>query len=257
MKWEKEMSEARALYLDLMAKVITNTIYGNADIMPVAASKEYDPQKRETGLDWPAAAHSMIGTKRMQNLRELCEQVLTDNIPGDFIETGIWRGGACIMMRAALKAYGDTSRKVYCCDSFAGLPKGEPDKYPNETKAELHKYKELAVSREQVASNFERYGLLDDQVVFVEGFFADTLPKLTAERFALLRLDGDMYSSTIQALEALYPKLSPGGFIIVDDYAFVHACKQAVEDYRAAHGIADQIQPIDWAGVFWRKSKIT
>lgn len=248
--------DTRTLYLDLIAKVLTNTIYGDANLMPTADSPNYDPEKRALGLDWPAAAHSMIGTKRMNNLRQLCERVLSDNIPGDLIETGVWRGGACIMLRAILKAYGDTTRKVYCADSFAGLPKAERDKYPQETNAELHQYKELAISREQVASNFDKYGLLDEQVVFVEGFFADTLPKLSAERFALLRLDGDMYSSTIQALDALYPKLSPGGFIIVDDYNFVAACRNAVEDYRAAHGITDKIETIDWAGVYWRKSAI-
>ena len=102
-------------------------------------------------------------------------------------------------------------------------------------------------------TNFARYRLLDDQVVFVKGFFSDTLPKLDAGPFALVRLDGDMYESTFVALEHLYPKLSPGGFLIVDDYGAVGQCEQAVHDYRKREGIDAAIEPVDWTGVFWRK----
>jgi predicted O-methyltransferase YrrM len=86
----------------------------------------------------------------------------------------------------------------------------------------------------------------------VEGFFQDTLPNLDAGPFAVIRLDGDMYGSTIVALENLYPKLSPGGFVVVDDYA-LPACREAVTDYRSAQGIDAKIEEIDWTGVWWRK----
>jgi O-methyltransferase len=94
--------------------------------------------------------------------------------------------------------------------------------------------------------------LLDDRVRFLPGWFKDTLPDAPIDRLALLRLDGDLYESTIQALEALYPRLSPGGFCIIDDY-IIKACRQAVADYRAKHGVSAEIIHIDGAGVFWRK----
>jgi macrocin-O-methyltransferase TylF-like protien len=250
-----ETDEARALYLDLMAKVITNTIYGDANQSPWA-QPTYDAALRDTGRDWPVVAHSMIGMQRMNNLRQLCERTIQEGIPGDFIETGIWRGGACIMMRAVLKAYGDVSRKVYCADSFSGLPKPDPDRYPLDAGDRHHEFEQLAISLGEVKNNFKLYGLLDDQVAFVEGFFKDTLPKLAAQRFSVIRLDGDMYSSTKQALDALYEKLSPGGFIIVDDYGAIPACRSAVEDYRCDHHIDCPIEPIDWTGVWWQKRRI-
>ena len=109
------------------------------------------------------------------------------------------------------------------------------------------------MSVDEVRSNFARYGLLDDQIVFVEGLFQDTLPALAAGPFALLRIDGDLYESTYVALENLYPKLSPGGFVIIDDYGGMPPCRQAVEDYRAKAGIDAPIVEIDWTGVFWQK----
>jgi O-methyltransferase len=104
-----------------------------------------------------------------------------------------------------------------------------------------------------VEANFRKYDLLDDQVVFVEGFFEDTLHELDAKAFSVIRLDGDMYSSTIQALDALYPKLTKGGFCIIDDFG-LQGCEKAVMDYRAAHGIDDAMIKVDWTGMYWRKS---
>ena len=112
----------------------------------------------------------------------------------------------------------------------------------------------LAVSQEEVEANFEKYGLLDDRVVFVKGYFEDTLPNIKCQKISLLRLDGDQYGSTIVALESLYPKLSNGGFVIIDDY-IVDACRSAVHDYRKANGIRDEIIQIDWTTGYWRKSK--
>ena len=102
--------------------------------------------------------------------------------------------------------------------------------------------------------NFRRYGLLDDRVRFLQGWFKDTLPTVRDRRWAVIRLDGDMYESTMDALINLYDNLSPGGFAIIDDYGCIPACKQAVEDFRVARGITDPIQTIDWTGVYWRKS---
>src|SRR5262249_13976964 len=106
----------------------------------------------------------------------------------------------------------------------------------------------------EVEQAFDRYGLLDDQVRFHEGLFKATLPRLGDARFALIRLDGDLYESTWIALRELYPRLSPGGFVVVDDYGCFEACRLAVEDYRARHGIVAPMEPIDWSGVYWRKA---
>lgn len=244
------------LYLDLLIRTIANTIYGDPPITPGQAGQEkkFKLRDRERGKDWPQQAHSMIGPHRLKNLRDLCLTCIDDNIPGDFIETGVWRGGACILMRGVLAARGDKSRKVWVADSFQGLPPPDAAKYPHDAGYNFHEFPQLAISLEQVRSNFAAYGLLDEQVRFVKGWFRDTLSTIPAEHFALIRLDGDLYESTIQALDALYPKLSPGGFCIIDDYE-IAACRQAVADYRKTHGIDAEMKAIDWTGSFWRKPR--
>jgi O-methyltransferase len=195
----------------------------------------------------------MIGSRRLKALQEAVEQVLADDIPGDLIETGVWRGGACIMMRGVLAAYGVRDRTVWVADSFAGLPAPDAARYPADAGDAHHTWSALAVSEADVRENFRRYGLLDDQVRFLVGWFRDTLPTAPIERLAVLRLDGDMYGSTSEALNALYPRLSDGGFCIVDDYGAVEGCRRAIEDYRGAHRINDPLIKIDGAGVYWRK----
>lgn len=221
----------------------------------IAYKKPYDAELRENGLDWPSRAESMIGLRRMTNIQECIAAIVADEVPGDLIETGVWRGGACIFMKANLRAWGDHTRKVWLADSFQGLPKPNAAEFPADAGDRLHAQTGLAVGAEQVRRNFERYGLLDENVEFLVGWFKDTLPTAPIEKLSLMRLDGDMYESTIQAIEALYPKLSPGGFCIIDDFGS-HSSQagQAVHDYRAKHGIADEIVQIDPFGAYWRKS---
>ncbi len=237
------MSGSYDLYLDLMMRCLTDWIYDGSDELT-----------RAEGRDWPARAHTMVGLKRLANVRTCVETILDDDVPGDLIETGVWRGGATIFMRAILKARGVNDRVVWAADSFAGLPAPDTIRYPSDEGITLHRFPQLAVPLERVQENFRRYGLLDEQVRFLKGWFRDTLPAAPIERLAILRLDGDLYESTIQALDGLYHKLSVGGFVIVDDYGNVAACRAAVDDFRAEHGIVDAIQPIDWGGVFWRRS---
>jgi O-methyltransferase len=221
----------------------------------ISVKKPYDHSLRESGLDWPSRAESMIGLRRMTNIQDCIAQIIAEHVAGDLIETGVWRGGACIFMKANLKAWGDTTRRVWLADSFEGLPRPNEAAYPADAGDMLHKQTGLAVGADQVRHNFERYGLLDDRVEFLVGWFKDTLPAAPVEQLALMRLDGDMYESTIQAIEPLYPKLSPGGFCIIDDFGS-HASQagQAVHDYRAEHGITDEIVQIDEFGAYWRKS---
>jgi O-methyltransferase len=203
----------------------------------------------DAGTNWPAEAETMIGEARLDNIRTCVETVVSEKIPGDLIETGVWRGGAVIWMRAILAAH-DDRRTVWAADSFQGLPEPDPS-YPADEGDEHWKQPELAVSLEDVRANFDRYGLLDDQVCFLEGWFADTLPAAPIDKLAVIRLDGDMYGSTWDAITTLYPKLSPGGFLIVDDYA-LEGCRRAIEDYREHAHIEEPLTKIDWTGVFWR-----
>ncbi len=220
----------------------------------VAESVRFDPQARLEGRDWPADAETMVGSLRLAQLRLAVETVVAERIPGDLIETGVWRGGSCILMKAVLSALGDQARTVWLADSFQGLPKPEPDKFPADAEDRHWMWDDLRISEATVRGNFSRYGLLDERVRFLVGWFQDTLPTAPIERLAILRLDGDMYSSTMDAITALYPRLSQGGYCIVDDHGAVPACAQAIADFRSAQGIRDPLEKIDWTGVFWRKS---
>jgi O-methyltransferase len=281
-----ELSASRAttsedLYLDLMKRCLTYSLWGETtqilDVshfrssfrrlaarmmlgwlarhnMRLVRQVALDPVLRAEGRDHPLLAHTMIGRMRLDNIQSCVQDTLANDVPGDLIETGVWRGGATILMRAVLKAYRVTSRKVWVADSFEGLPRPNPGKYPADSESVFYRMSHLAVSLEEVKSNFAKYGLLDEQVCFLKGWFKHTLPAAPIERLAVLRLDGDMYESTMDALTYLYPRLSVGGYLIVDDYGGLESCRQAVLDYRAANQISDEIMPIDWTGVYWRRS---
>ena len=208
---------------------------------------------RTKGLDWPPRAHTMIGLKRLDNLQLCIETVLSDEIPGDVLETGVWRGGASIFMKGVLTVHGDRSRAVWLADSFRGLPPPDAERYPADRGWNLQTHSELAVPRERVEANFRAYGLLDERVRFLEGWFEERLPTAPIEKLSVLRLDGDLYKSTIQVLETMYDKLSPGGFLIVDDFG-LPPCRMAVEDFRRVNAICDSIVDIDGMAVYWRKS---
>ncbi len=213
-----------------------------------------DAAKRDDGNDWPPAAETMVGRQRLADVRSCVDSVMADGVRGDFIETGVWRGGVTILMRGMLEAWADTDRRVWVADSFQGLPAPDAEAFPQDVGHDMSDVPTLAVSADQVRANFDRYGLLDQQVRFLEGWFRDTLPSAPIEQLAILRLDGDMYESTMDALEALYPKLSVGGYVIVDDYGAWEPCRQACTDYRERHGITDEIVSVDWAGVHWRRT---
>lgn len=255
----------RDLYLDLLQKILVNEIYRDPPLRnrrSVRRAKrkektalEFELGERDRGLDWPTVAHTMIGRQRLSNLRACVEQVLKDGVPGDLIETGVWRGGACILMRGILKAFGDTERKVWVADSFEGLPPPNPELYEADRGDKHHTIPALAVSLEQVKANFSVYGLLDTQVEFLKGWFRDTLPSAPIRELAVIRLDGDMYESTMDGFVNLYPRLSPGGFLIVDDYNAVRGCKAAVHDYLATLDKTEQpaILDIDGKAVYWQR----
>jgi O-methyltransferase len=195
---------------------------------------------------------SMIGRARINNIHTLLERVVADGIPGDLIETGVWRGGATLLMRGFLAAYNITDRKVWVADSFAGLPvPSHPADAGYDFSVAVAPV--LAVSRDEVEDLFRRYDLLDDQVRFLEGWFSDTLPNAPIDQIALMRLDGDLYESTMDAITALYDKLSPGGYVIVDDYNDFEPCRRAITEFRESRGITSELHIVDWTAVYWRK----
>ena len=248
-----DIARVRELYLSTMARILTNTIYEDGDLRPNRGGP-FEERRRATGRDWPEKAFTMIGTHRLTNLRQLAAAAIEANVPGDFIEAGIWRGGACIMLRAVLEAYADKDRTVFCADSFQGIPPSNPEEYPSDAGRQWHKdlFPQLAISQEAVEEAFRKFGLLDSQVRFLAGWFKDTLPTVKNRQFALIRLDGDLYESTIQSLDNLYPALSPGGYVIIDDFSLPN-CRAAVEDYRRQHEVEVQIEKIDFTGVWWQK----
>ncbi len=258
------LDEVRRLYLELLKSSLSDTLHqhtftaynlgnGNVDIRP---SSPDSYEKRLVGLEWPASSETMIGMKRLNNLQSCIEQVIRDKVPGDMIETGVWRGGATIFMRAVLRVYGVTDRSVWVADSFAGLPPPNPKLHPEDAGDDHSTFSFLAVSQNEVEENFRRHHMLDAQVRFLRGWFRDTLPTVKQNTWSLLRLDGDMYESTMDALCNLYDGLSVGGFLIVDDYGCLPNCKKAVDDFRAERGITDPLQEVDWTGIFWRKGSV-
>jgi O-methyltransferase len=267
------------LYLDLLKQILTRYMFGETH-RPVQPAKgtwqrglylpikkllgrlgltlvrryPFDPLARAEGRDWPPEAETMIGLKRLDNLEYCITDVLERDVPGDLIETGVWRGGAAIFMRGVLEARGESERLVWAADSFQGLPEPGSSAHPTDHDYELWTRPQLAASLEDVRANFARYGLLDDRVRFIVGWFEKSLPAAPIQQLAVLRLDGDYYSSTIAALEALYPKVSVGGYVIVDDYYALRGCKIAVDEFRERHGITEEMEVVDWSCVYWRRS---
>jgi len=276
---ERNLHDVRSLYLGLIKKCLMGLMYGDMEDTrensahvrsprpasrllgwinrssgkDAARSTKIDLSARLEGRDWPTVGHTMIGLKRLENIQYCVESVIADRVPGDLIETGVWRGGATIFMRSVLKSYDVKDRCVWVADSFRGLPAPNLEKYPEDAGMNLFEFKELAISLEDVMANFAAYGLLDEQVKFLPGWFRDTLPTAPIEELAVIRLDGDLYESTMDALTGLYSKLSVGGYLIVDDYGMFAACRKAVHDFRERNGVMDEIIPIDHSGVYWRK----
>jgi O-methyltransferase len=202
---------------------------------------------------WPEHAVTMIGMLGLNNIEQVMNTILTENIEGDILEAGVWRGGASIFINKILQSRGATNRLVYVCDSFEGLPTPQTERFDKDAGDTHHiKNAYLGVSLEQVQKNFKDYETLTDNVVFLKGWFKDTLSNPRIEKLALLRMDGDMYSSTMDILNNLYHKVVPGGFIIIDDYG-LGCCKAAIHDWFGSRGIALDIKMVNHSIAYFRK----
>ena len=272
---------AEELYLDLLKRALTRALTARVIerqtlkpskpalqwfyrmLQPQLASRNYelvrllrsDPvQYLESGNETKTRAEdaeTMLGTRQLDTMQACITDVLRNGVPGDLAEAGVWRGGMTIFMRGVLQAYGERSKKVWVVDSFEGLPA------PDRKKETFEEWQagDMAVSLEQVKSNFARYGLLDEQVQFLKGFFNATLPTAPIRQLSILRADADLYESTRDVLENLYPRLSPGGYAMFDDYWNLPDCRKAIEEYRERNGIQDPIERIDQRAVYWKKSR--
>lgn len=247
------------LYLTLLKASLTNTVFAREPNADGESEMEYVRGFIDHYIKTPAI--SMLPLARFENLQSCILDVIERRVPGDLIETGVWRGGATIFMRGVLKAHNISDRNVWVADSFEGLPKPDAEKYPLE--AEVHNglvmekvYNHFAVSLEEVKANFEAYRLLDEQVRFLKGWFKDTLPTAPIASISVMRLDGDYYESTMDGLINLYGKLSVGGYVIIDDYGEDSwtNCRKAVDDFRSKQGIEDAMVRVDSKCYYWQRS---
>lgn len=245
----------RASYLELLKAALcdllgTATLGAGAGPDGAVASRELRGEQlklRSAGMDWPMYALTMVGLQRLDDLQRCVESVVREGVEGDLIEAGCWRGGASILMRATLDSLGADDRVLWVADSFQGFP--APD---GPVDDEFAAFDFLAVGLEEVRANFARLGC-EAGTRFVPGFFSETLPPLTGRRWALARLDGDTYEATWVSLRSLYPGVSAGGYVIVDDYGAFDECREAVDDFRRVHGISEPLEVIDWTAVRWRR----
>jgi O-methyltransferase len=208
-----------------------------------------DLRIRAVGVDWPLHGMTMSGLARLDDLQGCVERVVAEEVAGDVIEAGAWRGGASILARATLDTLGD-DRTVWVADSFEGFPVPD-ERHPDPER--LAEIDFLAAGLDDVKANFARFGC-EDGVRFVPGFFEQTMPGLADHRWAIVRLDGDSYEATRMTLQSLYPGLSVGGYLIVDDYGALEHCRRAVDEFRDLHGIAEPLEEVDWTCYRWRRS---
>src|SRR5207248_2331861 len=184
--------------------------------------------------------------------------VVRANVPGDFVECGVYRGGSVIVAAMAFKELGDISRKFYLYDTFEGMtaPTARDVDFAGRTPEQhlktwgASRVAEMANSAlDEVRRNVLGTGLAADRFVFVKGKVGETLPgQMPAGAISILRLDTDWYESTKHELEHLFPRLSRGGVLIVDDYGFWRGAREACDEYFRAHGVEILLNRVDRLG---------
>jgi O-methyltransferase len=260
----QKYEELAERYLALLRRTLTRMDLGDEGTRPFAPAQTgnvgrqwspADPYKRRKGRDWPRHAETMVGLERLGLVHGLLNMTRDAGIPGDWAECGVWRGGVSIYAAAWALVYHEPMH-VYCFDSFEGLPEGgrykQDEGDPHHTQNDI-----FAVGSAEVMQNFVRYDIPDFAWTAVRGFFRDSLPVWREEQgehpLRILRIDADMYEGTHDALMYLEPNVSPGGYIIIDDYGDVTACRTAVHDYLHNTGQRVDIEEFDHTCVWWRK----
>lgn len=178
-------------------------------------------------------ALSTLGTLRATY--GVTKMVLQQQIPGDFVECGVFAGAQVAAMAKAIVDTGETGRKIHLFDSFVGIPKAGPKDNTirplvGGDSGELVTSGVSICSSADVRKHMEEWGVPADLLVYHEGWFQDTVPAAEIGPIALLRLDSDLYESTLVCLKHLYPRISKGGWCIADDYV-LDGCREAVNQY--------------------------
>lgn len=209
---------------------------------------------RLCGLDWPETGATMVGLVRLSNVAELIHQVIEDDVPGAFVELGVWRGGTCIFASHAFshdRKKGPNDRSIHVFDAFDKLPGyGGDSDY-------------LANSEASVRTTFEQFQAMGPSVHFHVGLFKDTTPtfraanRLEDKRIAILRVDGNFYDSYSDAMYDMYEYVPVGGFVIFDDVVSHLAVLRFWNDFKADQHISEELVRIDDGSAFFRKATNT
>ena len=200
----------------------------------------------------------MTGPDKMYALIQAVRYVTRHRIPGDVVECGVWRGGSMQAAARALLAAGDTSRDLHLFDTYEGMP---PPTDKDLRRSDDRSAEELLAAESREDSKVWAVATLDDvkdgfshvpypaeKVHFVPGKVEDTVPGHAPEQISILRLDTDWYESTRHELEHLFPLVSPGGVLVLDDYGHYEGARRAVDEYFAAHGGRPLLSRIDYTG---------
>jgi Macrocin-O-methyltransferase (TylF)/Methyltransferase domain len=188
-----------------------------------------------------ALAYTTVGRVRLDHLEGCLDVIREEYIEGDLVDCGTGRGGTAILMRGYLEAHELSGRRVWVADNFG---RGATDE--NGAPA-------LPPDLNTVREGFDRFGLLDDRVAFLQGPLTRTLAEAPIHKVSLLRVDGHEPDEVRAALEWLYGKVTPGGFVVIDDYGHP-ACGAAVDDFRSERGVIDPLERVGWDGAVWLKT---
>ena len=214
------------------------------------------PFERE--LIQQTAQTTMTSPERLLALIRAVEYVVTNQIEGDVVECGVWRGGSMFAAARSLLHFGDWSRRLWLYDTFEGMS------IPTERDVDMSGVpaRELLINDdihdpkgvwclstlEEVKKHLEESCYPEKQICYIEGKVEQTLPETTPEKISILRLDTDWYESTRCELEYLFPLLSSGGILIIDDYGHWQGCRKAVNEYFSSRGIRIFLSRIDYTG---------
>jgi len=195
--------------------------------------------------------YTMISMERGYALYTGVRHIVQRDIPGDFVECGVWQGGSCMLMALTLQAEKAPPRPIWLYDTFTGMtPPGDEDRIASSGQAVSDRWHPgwWAAGTELVRKNLALTGYPGDMFRIVEGDVCETLDNRIPETTALLRLDTDWYASTKKELEVLYPGLSRGGLLIIDDYGHFSGSRQAVDEYFAGHNNRPLFHRNDYTG---------
>jgi hypothetical protein len=215
-----------------------------------------DMEPAFTPLYEAAKPYTMTSLERMYGLFKAAGHITAHQVAGDFVECGVWKGGSAMLAALSLAHFGDTSRRLWLYDTFEGMtaPTEADVDYADEHASKRlgdkwPTYDAIAkVPLEQVREAMASTGYPMEQVKLVKGRVEQTIPASIPDRIAILRLDTDWYESTIHELEHLYPRLTVGGVLIVDDYGHWKGCRRAVDEYLAKHRIPMMLHRYDYTG---------